>query len=66
MITRFKFFKLYSKHKEGYIIDSIITFDKREILTRFGQCIQWDNRLRINLWIVEIEFGWVSKLTTNK
>ena len=66
MTTRFKFLKLYSKHKEGYVIDSIITFYKIGVLTRFGQCIQWNNRLRINLWIVEIEFGWVSKLTTNK
>ena len=64
MTTRFKFLKLYSKHKEGYVIDSIITFYKRGVLMKYGQVIQWNKWLKINLWIVEIEFGWVSKLTT--
>lgn len=58
----FRCLKLYSKYKEGFIIDSVVTYDKREYLMQYGECIQYQKTLRINLWLVIIELDWLTKI----
>jgi len=62
MEKRFRFLKLYSKHREGYEIDSIVTYNKIEYLAQYGRCIQYKIYLHINLWFLIIELNWLTKI----
>lgn len=60
-----RFLKLYSKHEEGNIIDSIITYTKWEFLYENGVCIQYKKFIRINLWLIIINICWLTKSKIN-
>jgi len=62
MQKRFRFLKLWSKHKEGYIIDSIVTYYKAPYLMQGDDCIQYKKGLHINLWFLIIELDWLTKI----
>ena len=68
MQKRFRFLKLWSKNKEGYLIDSIVTYYKtphlRSVATYMqgDDCIQYKKGLHINLWFLIIELNWLTKI----
>ena len=61
-MNRFKILKLFEIHEEGFERRAIISFCKRPYLMQFGECIQYEKFLSVNLWFIIIELYWLTKI----